>query len=109
MHNAPLWAVVLASIAATYLWRGLGVLLSGRMRIDSALFNWVTCIAYAMIAGLIARVIVMPTGLLGETLLVQRLIACALALGAFYASRRNLFVGVITGMLVLIALGEALP
>jgi hypothetical protein len=36
-------------------------------------------------------------------------IACALALGAFYASRRNLFVGVITGMLVLIALGGALP
>ena len=59
-----------------------------------------------MIAGLIARVILMPTGLLGETLLAERLIACALALVAFYATRRNLFVGVISGMIVIIALGQ---
>jgi branched-subunit amino acid transport protein len=106
VHGAELWIVALASIAATYLWRGLGVLLSGRLRIDSELFNWVACVAYAMIAGLIMRIIVMPTGLLAQTLLADRLTACAFALLAFYFSRRNLFIGVVTGMIVLIAARE---
>ena len=101
-----LWLLVLASVAATYVWRGLGVVFSGRIRVESELFNWVACVAYAMIAGLIMRVIVMPTGLLAQSFLTDRLFACALALVAFYASRRNLFVGVITGMIVLIAVGQ---
>lgn len=104
--SAELWLLVVASAAATYVWRGLGVLLSGRIRAESELFNWVACVAYAMIAGLIMRVIVMPTGLLAQTILADRMMACALALVAFYGSRRNLFVGVITGMIVLIALRE---
>ncbi|HEX6004981.1 MAG TPA: AzlD domain-containing protein [Burkholderiales bacterium] len=106
MHSTELGLVVVGAIAGTYVWRGLGVVLSGRLSVESELFNWVACVAYAMIAGLIARVILMPTGLLGETLLAERLIACALALVAFYATRRNLFVGVISGMIVIIALGQ---
>lgn len=49
------------------------------------------------------------SGLVGGTLatspLTDRLLACALALAAFYMSRKNLFVGVITGVAVLIAAG----
>jgi len=100
-----LWLLVLASVAVTYLWRGLGVAFSGRIRVESELFNWVACVAYAMIAGLIMRIIVMPTGSLAQSFLLDRLLACALALAAFYASRRNLFVGVITGMIAVIAAG----
>jgi branched-subunit amino acid transport protein len=103
-ESTELWLLVVAASAATYAWRGLGVLLSGRIRVESELFDWVACVAYAMIAGLIARVIIMPSGLLAETLLAERVAACALALAAFYLSRRNLFVGVITGMLILMAL-----
>ena len=95
-ETADLWLVI-ASGGATYVWRGLGVVLSGRIRVESELFNWVACVAYAMIAGLIMRVIVMPTGLLAQTLLADRL-------AAFYFSRRNLFIGVVTGMIALIAL-----
>ena len=104
-ETADLWLVI-ASGGATYVWRGLGVVLSGRIRVESELFNWVACVAYAMLAGLIMRVIVMPTGLLAQTLLADRLAACALALLAFYFSRRNLFIGVVTGMIALIALRE---
>ena len=103
-QSVELWLLVVAASAATYAWRGLGVLLSGRIRVESELFDWVACVAYAMIAGLIARVIVMPSGLLAETLLAERVAACVLALAAFYLSRRNLFVGVITGMLILMTL-----
>ncbi|OGA48242.1 MAG: hypothetical protein A3F74_19675 [Betaproteobacteria bacterium RIFCSPLOWO2_12_FULL_62_58] len=102
-----LWLLVLACAVGTYLWRGLGVPLSGRIETDSELFNWIACVAYAMVAGLITRIIVMPTGMLAHSLLMDRLLACALALIAFHASRRNLFVGVGGGVLTLIVLGYA--
>ena len=104
-QSAELWMVVLASAAGPYAWRGLGVLLSGRISTDSELFKWVACVAYAMVAGLITRLIVMPSGMLATSPLTDRLLACLLALAAFYISRKNLFVGVITGVAVLIAAG----
>jgi branched-subunit amino acid transport protein len=102
-----LWLLVLACAAGTYLWRGLGVLLSGRIKVDSELFNWIACVAYAMVAGLIMRIMVMPTGMLAQSLLAERLLACALALLAFYTCRRNLFIAVSTGVGVLIAVNYA--
>jgi branched-subunit amino acid transport protein len=104
-QSAELWIVVLASAAGTYAWRGLGVLFSGRISTDSELFKWVACVAYAMVAGLITRLIVMPSGMLATSPLSDRLLACVFALAAFYLSRKNLFVGVITGVAVLIAAG----
>ncbi|MFN7086013.1 MAG: AzlD domain-containing protein [Burkholderiales bacterium] len=102
-----LWLLVLACGAGTYLWRGLGVLFSGRVKLDSELFNWITCVAYAMVAGLIARIIIMPGGMLAASSLAERLVACALALVAFHASRKNLFVAVIAGVAAVVAAGYA--
>lgn len=102
-----LWWLIAACGLGTYLWRGLGVLLSGRVEIESEVFQWAVCVAYAMVAGLIVRIIVMPTGMLATTLLEDRLIACAAALVAFYATRRNLFAGVSAGAGVLIVLNYA--
>ncbi len=45
----------------------------------------------------------MPTGALGQTMLVERLLACALALGAYYLTRRNLLVGVGVGVAAIMA------
>lgn len=96
---------VLACGAATYLWRGLGVLLSGRVRVESEIFTWVGCVAYAMVAALIASMVFVPTGTLAATLLPERLLACAAALIAYYASRRNLLLGIVAGFVVIIASG----
>lgn len=101
-----LWLLALACAAGTYLWRGFGVLLSGRIETDSELFHWATCVAYAMIAGLIARIIVMPTGMLEDTHVADRLVACVLATGAYYGSRRNIFVGVFAGVIALVVAGH---
>jgi hypothetical protein len=46
----------------------------------------------------------MPSGALSETVLVDRLIACAMAFAAFFLSRRNLFIGVSLGTVALIVL-----
>lgn len=106
MAGAELWLLIAACGLGTYLWRGLGVALSGRIEPDSELFRWAACVAYAMVAGLIARIVVMPTGVLAESLLMDRLAACAVALIAYYAVRRNLFAGVIAGAATLVVLSQ---
>ena len=95
---------MLACGAATYLWRGLGVLLSGRVRADGEVFVWVGCVAYAMVAALIARLVLLPEGTLAATPLGGRLAACAAALLVYYGGRRNLFIGIVSGFGVLVAL-----
>ncbi|MDB5905197.1 MAG: hypothetical protein JWM26_4075 [Betaproteobacteria bacterium] len=99
-----LWLLVIAAALGTYLWRGLGVLLSGRIKVNSELFNWVACVAYAMVAGLISRIVIVPGGMLAQTALAERLVACALAVAAYYLSRRNLLVGVGAGVAAIMAM-----
>src|SRR3546814_9582946 len=45
------WPYILVIVGglATYFWRALGVALSGRIDADSRLFEWVACVAYAML------------------------------------------------------------
>lgn len=100
-----LWLLVVACGLGTYVWRALGVTLSGRLRADSELFQWISCVAYAMIAALVSRIVFMPSGMLTHSALSERLAACAAALVVYYATRRNLFLGVGAGVLTLIAFG----
>jgi len=91
--------------AATYLWRGLGVVLSGRVRTESPVFTWVGCVAWAMIAGLTMRILLMPAGVLAETSLLDRAIGSAVAMLLYFVlSRRNLFLGVGSAFVTMIVL-----
>lgn len=105
--NLGAWPVVLLAIAATYLWRGLGVLFSARIDPDSAIFQWVSCVSYAMVAGLIARMIIMPLGVLAETPLFDRLAATALAFTVFFLWRKRIFPGVLVGVAAFVLLALA--
>jgi branched-subunit amino acid transport protein len=96
----PYAAIAIGAIA-TYIWRALGVALSGRMRERSPVFDWVGCIAYALIAGLVARMIVFPVGPLHDVGLAPRLGAALAAVFVFYAGRRNLLLGVAAGAVLL--------
>lgn len=104
MNDWTLAAVVVAAGAGTYFWRALGVVLSGRVRTDGALFQWVGCVAYAMIAGLAVRILILPAGTLAAAPLADRVGACALAYAAYMLGRRNLFAGVGTGFTAIILL-----
>lgn len=93
-----LWALLLACGVATYLWRGPGVLMASGIDTRGEVFLWVSCVAYAIIAGVVARMFVMPTGALAETTLLERAVGAAAALAAYYwVTSRNLFVGVAAG------------
>ncbi len=106
---AEFTTLVLLCGVATYLWRGLGVALARRLNVEGELFRWVSCVAFAMIAGLMSRIILMPTGALASTGLPERLAATACALFAYFVlTRRNLLAGVSAGALAIVALEAVL-
>ena len=81
-----------------------GVLFSTRIDPQGAVFQWVTCVSYAMLAGLISRMIVMPLGLLAEVPLIDRLAAVAIAFLVFFGGRRRVLAGVAAGTVALVLL-----
>lgn len=81
------------------------MLISERLDPRSGVFTWISCVSYAIIAGLVSRMVFMPTGTLAETTGLERLL-CSLAAGLVYFrfTRRNLLAGVIAGAAALILL-----
>lgn len=91
------WWFILVGAVVTYTWRAAGVALSGRIDPSSALMRWTACVAYALLAGLIARLIVAPQGALGDTALWMRLSAAGVAVIAYLLCRRSIPLGVAAG------------
>ena len=100
----PPYLVLLIGAAVTYVWRALGVALAGRVKADSAALEWIGCVAYALLAGLIARMIVLPIGPLADTALAARLAAAIMALAIFFLLRRSVMLGVAAGAGALVLL-----
>jgi branched-subunit amino acid transport protein len=107
MSDGFVWLAILTAALATYVWRALGVFLAGRLRADSAAMGWIGCVAYAILAGLIMRMLLLPVGLLEQTALVVRVAAAAVGIAVFVAVRRNVLIGVLAGTGTLIALHTA--
>jgi branched-subunit amino acid transport protein len=104
-NSWALTALVLACALGSYVWRGLGVWVADRIDVESDWFRWITCVAFAMIAGLVCRVIMLPVGELEHTSLMRRLVGVAVALIAFRLARKSLLVGVLAGAATLPVLG----
>ena len=98
------WVIVLACGAATFVWRALGVIVARRIDTNGAFFRWITCVSYAMVAGLIFRMIILPESDLADVSLAIRIAAVAIAFGAYYLFQRRLVAGVLAGGLSLSAL-----
>jgi len=101
------WVVLVLCIAGTFVWRALGVAVASRIDISGALFQWFNCVAYAMLAGLITRVILIPSGTLAQTPDVDRITAMGIGLCVFFMARRNIFAGTGTAFLVFLCLTTA--
>ena len=95
-----LWGIVLLCGAASYVWRALAVFIGGRVSPESEAFKLFSCIAYAMVAGLISRMVILPEGLLAEAPLSYRLIGIGAAVAVFFGLKRNLAAGVFAGVAV---------
>ena len=99
------WSILLFAALGTYAWRGLGVMLSGKIKQNSPLFGWITCVTYAMVAALVVRIIVLPVGVLSETAMAYRLLATGAALAIMIGKKNGLVPAISVGTLLMIMLG----
>ncbi len=82
--------VILVTSFATYLSRFLGVISSEKIKETSKIFKWFNCIAYSVLAALIARMVVFPAGELAESGIFIRLFVVAASVTMFLFTKKNL-------------------
>ena len=100
-------------IAAGFLisepWRWAGVWLARELNVESEIFRWVKAVSTALVAGLVARMVLFPSGVLAETEPVARLAAFVAGIAAYYAAARfaghggRITIAVLVSVTVLIA------
>lgn len=90
--------LTLGAIAGTYIWRCAGVMFATRVKSDDPVFQWVTFVSYAMLGGLIARMVILPIGPLMETPLLFRSLAFVIGLGMFFLLGRRVLPAVFIGV-----------
>ncbi len=100
---APIAAILLVAALPTHIWRWLGVLFAGRMDETSEVFVWVKAVATALVAALIAKLVLMPTGPLAALPVAVRCGAALLALAVYVVAGKRLAIGIAAGELALVA------
>ncbi|MBP2238017.1 hypothetical protein J2Z31_004544 [Sinorhizobium kostiense] len=100
------WAYVFIAVGgwlATDIWRWLGVIAGNRLREDSEALNWVRAVATALVAAVIAKLILYPTGVLAQSPLWLRMAAVILGAFGFFLGRQKPAAGIATAIAVLAA------
>ena len=82
--------VILVTSFATYLSRFLGVVSAEKIKETSKIFKWFNCIAYSVLAALIARMVIFPAGELAESSIFIRLFVVTLCVLMFLFTKKNL-------------------
>ena len=98
--------VILVTSFATYLSRFLGVVSSEKMNIKSKIFRWFNCIAYAILAALIARMVVFPAGVLAESSILIRLFILGGSILIFFVTKKNLVYPTVLSAIILTLLNN---
>ena len=68
----------------------MGVVSSEKIKETSKIFKWFNCIAYSVLAALIARMVVFPAGELAESSIFIRLFVVILCVLMFLFTKKNL-------------------
>lgn len=97
----PVVAILIAAALPTHIWRWMGVLSAGRLSETSELFVFVKAVATALVAALIAKLILFPTGPLTEVPTFARAAAAALGFAAFLIGGRRLAAGIVVSEMML--------
>jgi len=100
--------VILVTSFATYLSRFLGVVSSEKIKETSKIFKWFNCIAYSVLAALIARMVVFPAGELAESGIFIRLFVVAVSVVMFLFTKRNLVYPTVASAIMLAILNNYL-
>ena len=100
----PYLALILLGFLPSEVWRWLGIVLGRGLDEESEIILWVRAVATALVAGVVARIVLIPPGALATVPLcgaARRASACGFL--AFLLIRRSAFAGVLVGEAVLVA------
>jgi branched-subunit amino acid transport protein len=100
--------VILVTSFATYLSRFLGVVSSEKIKETSKIFKWFNCIAYSVLAALIARMVIFPAGELAESSIFIRLFVVTLCVLMFLFTKKNLVYPTVLSAILLALLNNYL-
>jgi hypothetical protein len=95
--------LVVIGFLPSEVWRWLGIALGRGIDERSEIILWVRGVATALVAGVVARIVLIPPGALAGVPLSVRLAALAGGFLAFLFIRRSAFAGVVVGEAVLVA------
>lgn len=99
----PYVFILVAGWLATDMWRYLGVIFGRGMSEDSELLVLARAVATALVAAVIARLVVFPSGELASSPLALRLAAVAIGFAGYLFLGKRIIVGVALAEIVLIA------
>lgn len=103
--DGPLWpylALLLFAFLPTEIWRWLAVAFSRRIDPQSPALEWVRAVATALLAGVVAKLIIVSPGALAAVPLGLRVGALATTLAIMSFDRRRVLWAVVAGEAVLI-------
>ncbi len=92
-------SLLMLGLIGTFLLRALGVVGAGHMEQDTPLFRWIGCVAFAIAAGIMAKILFIPSGVLAEAPLISRLGGVAVGLLIFFGIGRRILWGLGGGLL----------
>ena len=98
--------VILVTSFATYLSRFLGVVSSEKIKETSKIFKWFNCIAYSVLAALIARMVIFPAGILLESSILFRIAVLIGSIILFLITKKNLVYPTVLSAIILALLNN---
>ncbi len=99
----PYLLVIVAGFLPTDAWRWLAVISARKLDEDSEIMIFIRGVATAMVAGVIMRLVIFPTGDLETVPLSVRAGSVVVAFVVYFLSKRSMMAGVIAGEIVMIA------
>ena len=99
--NYVIVIAIIATSLATFISRFMGAITSKRVSVNSKIFQWFNCVAYATLAALLGRMIVFPAGVLANSELLIRIIVMVACVLIFIELRKNLVIPTIFSAILL--------
>lgn len=103
--DGPWWpylALLLFAVIPTEMWRWLAVAFARRLDDGSPWLEWVRLVATALLAGVVAKLMLTPPGVLADVPLLVRIAAIAAPVAVVLLTNRRVMLAVVAGEAVLI-------
>jgi hypothetical protein len=99
----PYLFILLAGWLASDIWRFIGVAIGGRLDEESEALVLARAIATALVAAVIGKLIVFPSGAVADTSVFVRIAAAGIGFAAYLAAGRRVIAGVVVAEAILMS------